>query len=135
MFLLSRLWAKILFDYGVSHSFIVASCVEELSLEVKTLEKPLYVISPLRTRVSVQRICHNCDLELSRILLIMDLKVMDMTKLDVILGMDWLTLHRVVIDCDHRKVTTYTQDGVCVMFQGDKHNTLTQIVYDSIGHG
>ena len=135
MFLLSRLWAKILFDYGVSHSFIVASCVEELSLEVETLEKPLYVSSPLRTRVSVQRICHNCDLELSRILLIMDLKVMDMTKLDVILGMDWLTVHRVVIDCDHRKVTTYTQDGVCVMFQGDKHNTLTQIVYDSIGHG
>ena len=54
MFLLSRLWAKILFDYGASHSFIVASSAEELSLEVETLEKPLYVISPLITRVSVQ---------------------------------------------------------------------------------
>ena len=133
MFLLSRLWAKILFDYGASHSFIVASSAEELSLEVKTLEKPLYVISPLITRVSVQWICHNCDLEISRILLTMDLKVMDMTELDVILGMDWLTAHWVVIDCDHRRVTTYTQDGVCVIFQGDKHNTLTQIVYDSRG--
>ena len=29
MFLLSRLWAKILFDSGASYSFIVASCVEE----------------------------------------------------------------------------------------------------------
>ena len=53
MFFLSSLWAKILFDSGASHSFIAASCVEELGLEVETLEKLLYVSSPLRTRVSV----------------------------------------------------------------------------------
>ena len=41
---------KILFDSGASHSFIVASCVEELGLEVETFEKPLYVSSPLGTR-------------------------------------------------------------------------------------
>ena len=45
---------------------------------------------------------------------------MDMSEFDVILGMDWLTAHRVVIDCDHRRVTAYTQDGIRVMFQGDK---------------
>ena len=46
-----------LFDYGGSHSFITASCVEALGLEVKTLEKLLYVNSPLGTRVSVDQIC------------------------------------------------------------------------------
>ena len=51
--MLSRLWAKILFDFGALHSFIVASAVRELGLEVKTLEEPLYVSSPLRARVSV----------------------------------------------------------------------------------
>ena len=39
MFLLSRLWARILFDSGASHSFFIASCVKELGLEVETLEK------------------------------------------------------------------------------------------------
>ena len=29
--------------------------------------------------------------------------------------------HQVIIDCDRRRVTTYTQDNVCVMFQGDIH--------------
>ena len=57
MFLLSRLWAKILFYSSASHSFIVASCVRELGLEVETLEKPLNVSSPLGTRVSVDLIC------------------------------------------------------------------------------
>ena len=60
---------------------------------------------------------------------------MDMSEFDVILGMDWLTTHRVVIDCERRRVTAYTQDGICVTFQGDKHNVLPQTVYDSRWHG
>ena len=55
--MLFRLLERVLFDYGASHSFIATSCVEALSLEVKTLEEPLYVNSPLGTRVSVDQIC------------------------------------------------------------------------------
>ena len=76
-------------------------------------------------------ICRDCELENSRILLIVDLRVMDMSEFDVILRMDWLTAQRVVIDCDRMRVTAYTHDGVCVVFQGDKHGTLPQTVYDS----
>ena len=47
--------------------------------------------SPLGTRVSVNLICRDCELEISEILLTMDLRVMDMSEFDVILGMDWLT--------------------------------------------
>ena len=65
MFLLSCLWARILFDSGASHSFIATSCVEELGLEAETLENMLYVSSPLGTRVSVQLICRNCELDIS----------------------------------------------------------------------
>ena len=75
-------------DYGASHSFITASCVKDLSLEVETLEKSLYVNSPLGTRVSVDQICRDCEQEISGILLTMDLRVMDMSEFDVILGMD-----------------------------------------------
>ena len=39
-----------------------------------------------------------------------------MLEFDVILGVDWLTTHRVVIDFDHRRITAYTPDGICVMF-------------------
>ena len=59
-----------------------------LGLEVKTLEKPMYVSSPLGTRVSVDQICQDYELEISGILLTMDLKVLDVSKFDVILGID-----------------------------------------------
>ena len=49
---------------------------------------------------------------------------MDMSEFDVILEMDWLIARRTVIDCDHRRVTAYTLDDVCVMFQGDRHNAM-----------
>ena len=106
--MLSCLWAKILFDSGASHSFITASVVRELGLEVETLEEPLYMSSPLGIRVSIDMICRGCELEISGILLKVDLRVMDMPEFDVILGMDWLMAYRVVIDCERRRVTTYT---------------------------
>ena len=113
-----------LFDFGASHSFIAASVVRELGLEVETLEEPLYGSSPLGTWVSIYMICQGCELEISRILLIVDLRVMDMSEFDVILGMDWLTAYHVVIDYERRRVTAYTLDGTCVTFQGDKHYVL-----------
>ena len=135
MFLLYHLWARVLFDSGASHSFIAASVGRELGLEVETLEEPLYVSSPIGTRVSVNLICRDCELEISAIILTMDLMVMDMSEFDAILGMDWLTAYRVVINYEHRRVTAYTQDGTRVTFQGDKHDALPQTVYDSRWHG
>ena len=109
-FLLSRLWARVLFDSGASHSFIAASVVIELGLEIETLEEPLYLSSPLEIRVRIGMICRDCELEISEILLTVDLRIMDMSKFDVILRMDWLTTYRVVIDCERRRVTAYKQD-------------------------
>ena len=130
-FLLSRIWARVLFDYGASHSFIAASIVIELGLEVKTLEEPLFVSSPLGIRARIGMICRGCELEISGTLLTVDLRILDMSKFDVILGMDWLTAYRVIIDCERRRVTAYTQDGTRVMFQGDKHDIFPQTVYES----
>ena len=113
-----------LFNSGASHSFITASCVRELGLEVETLEEPLYVSSPLGVRMSIDLICRGCELEIFGILLLVDLRVMNMSEFDVILWMDWLTTYHFVIDCERRRVTAYTQDGTCVTFQGDKHDVL-----------
>ena len=62
-----------------------------LGLKVETLEKLLYVNSPLGTRVSVDHICWDIELEILGILLTVNLRVIDMSEFDVFLGMDWLT--------------------------------------------
>ena len=98
--------------------------MKDLGLEVETLEDPLHVNPPVGTRVSVDQICQDCELEILGILYTVDLRVID-----------WLVAHRVVIDCDCRRVTAYTPDDVYVMFQGDKHDGIPQVVYDFRWHG
>ena len=90
--------------------------VEEGGLEVETLDEPLHVNSPLRTKARIDRICRGCELEISEILLTVDLQIMYMSEFEVILRMDWLTAHRVVIDYDRIRVIAYTPDGTCVVF-------------------
>ena len=131
IFLLSRLWVKILFDSGASHCFFATSRVDVLGLEVETLDESLHVSSPLGTRVRIDQICRDCELEISGILLTVDLRVMDISYFDVIISMNWLSIHWVIIDCDSRRITAYTRDGIRVTFQGEKHDALPQTMHDS----
>ena len=71
------------------------------------MENSLKMNSPLGTRVSVDMISQDCELEISKMLLTMDLRVMDMSEFDVIIRMDWLMAHQVIINIDRRRVSDY----------------------------
>ena len=77
-----------MFDSGASHSFVAASSVDVLGLEVETLDESLHVSFLLRTRVMIDQICRDCELEISGILLTVDLRVMNISDFDVIIDMD-----------------------------------------------
>ena len=98
---------------------------------LETLEESLHMSSPLGIRARIRMIRRGCELEISGTLLTVDLRIMNMSEFDVILGMDWLTVYRVVVDCERMRVTAYTQNGTRVVFQGGKHDILPQTVYES----
>ena len=60
---------------------------------------------------------------------------MDILEFEVILGMDWLTAHRIIIDCDLMRATAYTPNFTCVVFQGNRHDASPHTMYDSRWHG
>ena len=97
---------------------------------LETLEEPLYVSSPIGIRARIRMIDRGCELEISGTLLTMDLRILDMSEFEVILRMDWLIAYKVVIDCERRRVTAYTQDGNCMAFQGGRYDILPQTVYE-----
>ena len=85
--------------------FIIASSVICLGLEVEASGKGIvWENSPLGSKVRVGQICRDCESEISGILLMVDLRVVDTSGFDVILNMDELTAHRVISDCDLRRV-------------------------------
>ena len=63
-----------------------------LGLEVEAFRKAIiWEISPLGSRVRVGQMCRDRELGISVILLIVDLRVVDILGIDVILDMDELT--------------------------------------------
>ena len=75
---------------------------------LETLEEPLYVSSPLGIRARIGTMCRGYELEISKTLLTVDLRIMDMSEFEVILRTDWLIAYRTIIDCERRRVTAYT---------------------------
>ena len=73
------------------HSFINASCVIGLGLEVEAFSEMMENFS-LGCRVRVGQMCRDCELGISVILLMVDLRVVDILVVDVILDMDELTV-------------------------------------------
>lgn len=118
-------WVHVLFDSGASHSFISTSCVKSLGLRCEPLETTLRVASPLGGSIRVGLICRGCKLEVSGLHLSCDLRVMNMSDFDIILGMDWLSAHQAMIDCYRKRVTVCTPSGTCFQFKGDREDSLS----------
>ena len=62
------------FKLDASYSFIVASCVMDLGVEVKAFREARYRCSSLGCRVRVDLIGRNYELEISEIRLMVDLR-------------------------------------------------------------
>ena len=89
-FLLLHLLTRVVFKLDASNSFIVASCVIELGLEVEAFREMMRN-SSLGCRVRVGQMCRDRESGISVILLMVDFRVVDILGVDVILDMDELT--------------------------------------------
>ncbi|XP_028070164.1 uncharacterized protein LOC114272644 [Camellia sinensis] len=113
-------WVHVLFDTGASLFFISSACAKSLGLVCEPLETALNVMSPMGGCVQISLICKDCNIGMSNLHLTCDLRVMEMSDFDIILGMDWLFAHQVVINYHQRKVVAHTQDGTRFQFKGDR---------------
>ncbi|RVW98093.1 Transposon Ty3-I Gag-Pol polyprotein [Vitis vinifera] len=116
MILVYSTWVRVLFDTGATHSFISASCANALGLKSERVENLLLIESPMGTNSRVDRICKGCVITLADRALNVDLRILDMTGYDVILGMDWLAVYRAVIDCHRRRIIFCLPEGFELAF-------------------
>ncbi|PKA50671.1 RNA-directed DNA polymerase like [Apostasia shenzhenica] len=106
-----------LFDSGASHSFISENVVQKLTLLVYPLDDVLNVVLPTGTTISVMS-CVNIEITIKDRIFPSKLIIIPITEFDVILGMDWLSLYRVVIDCLEQKVKVRIPGSSDVVYYG-----------------
>jgi hypothetical protein len=107
----------VLFDSGATHSFISRDFVLKHGLVHTPLDKALWVNSP-GGLLKVENICKGQPIIIQNIKFLANLLVIDMTGLEVILGMDWLHEHGVLIDCEQKCASIRRSDGSRIFYFG-----------------
>jgi len=94
----------VLFDYGATHSFMSESCVHELGLPVSELQFDLMVSTLASGLVRTSFVCARCPVKVEGRMSKVNLICLPLQGLDVILGMDWLSANRDLINCWEKKL-------------------------------
>src|SRR5512136_2028050 len=116
MFPVNSIPATVLFDSGATHSFISKKFVGMHGLMRKELSTPMRVHTPGNSSTSVS-FSPSVLIEIQRSPFLANLILLESKDLDVILGMDWLTKFKGVIDCANRTVTLTNEKGETVVYK------------------
>ncbi|XP_062075627.1 uncharacterized protein LOC133779722 [Humulus lupulus] len=117
MVLISHSWAHVLFDIGVSHSFISLMFASMLGLSWETFSTTLQLSVPMGGHGEVSTICKSFCIVLEGHNLLGNLMVLPMGQFDVILGMDWLSKYQAIVDCSRKMVTLLTPSGDYIVYR------------------
>jgi hypothetical protein len=110
MFFINDAFAVVLFDSGASHSLVSAVYVGKHNLLLPLLKCQMIVSSP-GGDMPAKQLCPKMNLKIRGVDFVASLIVLKSKGIDVILGMDWLSKHKVLIDCDKKSIKLTTLDG------------------------
>lgn len=117
--------AVILFNSGASHSFICAKFGARLNLDV-CHTKGSYMISTPGGKVASNQLIRHVPIKMGSKTITSNLILLALEGIDIILGMDWMTLHGVVLDISSRAVEincpTYGATTLYLPFQECKNS-------------
>lgn len=107
---------RVLFDTGVSHSFISLFVVNALGLTHVLLGVALTVELSLGNFMKLNLVCESCPLLIGSKEFLVDLIILNNDMYDVILSIDWLPCNHVVIDCYGMLVSFHTLGQVVIQY-------------------
>ena len=93
-----------LIDPGSTHSYVCIEHVFDKMTVVEQLSYDMHVTNPLGHNINMNRVYKNCPIIIHDREFSADLIALPFREFDLILGMDWLSKHRVIIDCDKKTV-------------------------------
>jgi hypothetical protein len=110
MFPVNDTSAVVLFDFGALHSFISITYVGTHNLPLALL-KCLMIVSSPGGDMPVRQLCSKVNLNIWRVDFVANLIVLESKGIDVILGMNWFSKHKVLINCAKKPVRLTTPEG------------------------
>ncbi|GJU78609.1 putative reverse transcriptase domain-containing protein [Tanacetum coccineum] len=119
-FLLNDHYACILFDSGAEKSFVSSAFTPFIDISPTALNTSYEVELADGKVVSTNTVLRSCTLVLLNHVFKIDLLPTRLGSFDVIVGMDWLSDHRAIIDCYEKIVRIPLPNGEILEVQGER---------------
>ena len=121
-----------LIDPGSTHSYVCTNIPNLGNLPRSETEYDILVTNPLGHSVIVNKVYRDCPIKIREYKFLGDLIELSFREFDVILGMDWLSRYRAIIDCRMKRVTLRTSNDDEVIFIGERSNNLSNVISAAI---
>ena len=115
-------------DLGSTHSYVCIEHVFKKMTIVEQLSYDMHVTSPLRHSVNVNRVYKNCPIIIHDREFFADLITLPFREFDLILGMDWLSKHQAIIDCDKKTIMLRCSDQSEVIVHGVRFGAMSIVI-------
>ncbi|KAK1423394.1 hypothetical protein QVD17_18696 [Tagetes erecta] len=123
-FLVNSLPAYVLFDSGASRSFVSLNFACHKSFVRSKLVNALEVEIASDNSFFVSEVCQNCKIIIQEEEYPIDLIPITLREFDVVIGMDWLSLHRASIVCNQKIVQFMSPTGKQICVYGERKNDI-----------
>ena len=89
----------------------------------------MHVTSPIRHSVNVNQVYKNCPIMIHDRKFSTDLIALPFHEFDLILGMDWLSKHRAIVDCDKKTIVIKCYDLLEVTVHGIRSESVSNVIF------
>ena len=117
-----------LVDSGSTHSYVLREHACYLGLCADELDVGVHVTSSFGDVIVTRKVYRRCPLEVQGWIFLVDLMELPFFGFDIILGMDWLSTHHAIVDCEMKRVRLRLADGYEVVIVGENNRFLSNLV-------
>ena len=117
-----------LIDPDSTHSYVLIVHVFDKITSVGRLLYDMHVTSPPGQSVNVNRVYKNCPIVIQDREFSTDLIAVPFREFDLILGMDWLSKHLAILDCDKKTVVFRCSDQSKVIVHGIRSGLMSNVI-------
>ena len=117
-----------LIDPGSTLSYVCIEHVFDKIPAVEQLAYDMHVTIPLGHSVTMNSVYRNCPIVIQAREFLADLITLPFREFDLILGMNWLSKHRAIIDCGQKTVVLRCFDQSEVIVQGIGSSAMSNVI-------
>ena len=117
-----------LINPGSTHSYVCIEHVFDKVTAVEQLSYDMHVTSSLGHNVNVNRVYINCPIIIQDNKFSTDLIALPFREFDLILGMDWLSKNKAILDYERKTIVLRCSDQYEVIVQGIRSSTMSNVI-------